>query len=156
MKKQQLSEFNKTERPVFHLTPEKGWMNDPNGFSWYGGKYHLFYQAYPDGTNWGPTHWGHAVSEDFIRWELLPDALVPDQEYDIGGCFSGTALTDEDGRHMLMYTGCWPEQENQQGYGRQIQCIAFGDGTTYEKYDDNPVITGARSRRNIQGSHRQS
>ena len=142
MKKQQLSEFNKTERPVFHLTPEKGWMNDPNGFSWYDGKYHLFYQAYPDGTNWGPTHWGHAVSEDFIRWELLPDALVPDQEYDIGGCFSGTALTDEDGRHMLMYTGCWPEQENQQGYGRQIQCIAFGDGTTYEKYDGNPVIIG--------------
>ncbi len=117
-------------------------MNDPNGFSWYGGKYHLFYQAYPDGTNWGPTRWGHAVSDDLIRWETLPDALLPDRDYDIGGCFSGTALTCEDGRQMLMYTGSRPDPKDQQGCGLQIQCIAFGDGTTYEKYDGNPVITG--------------
>ena len=25
-------------RPVFHLTPRVGWMNDPNGFSYYNGK----------------------------------------------------------------------------------------------------------------------
>ena len=31
-------------RPVFHLTPLTGWMNDPNGFSYYHGQYHLFYQ----------------------------------------------------------------------------------------------------------------
>ena len=142
MKNQQLSEFNKNERPVFHLTPEKGWMNDPNGFSRYDGKYHLFYQAYPDGLNWGPIRWGHAVSEDLIRWERLPYALMPDQDYDSGGCFSGTALTREDGRHMLMYTGCQPDSEDTLGRGLQVQCIAFGDGTTYEKYDGNPVITG--------------
>ena len=91
MKNQQLSEFNTNERPLFHLTPEKGWMNDPNGFSRYDGKYHLFYQAYPDGLNWGPIRWGHAVSEDLIRWERLPYALMPDRDYDSGGCFSGTA-----------------------------------------------------------------
>ena len=142
MKNQQLSEFNKNERPVFHLTPEKGWMNDPNGFSRYGGKYHLFYQYYPDATVWGPTRWGHAVSDDLIRWEHLPDALVPDREYDIGGCFSGTALTCDDGRHMLMYTGCRPDSEDPRDGGLQIQCIAFGDGTVYEKHDGNPVITG--------------
>ena len=28
-------------RPVFHLTPRVGWMNDPNGFSYYNGAYHL-------------------------------------------------------------------------------------------------------------------
>ena len=27
------------ERPQFHLTPRVGWMNDPNGFSVYQGKY---------------------------------------------------------------------------------------------------------------------
>ena len=32
------------ERPVYHLSPKIGWMNDPNGFSVYDGKYHLFYQ----------------------------------------------------------------------------------------------------------------
>ena len=28
-------------RPVFHLTPRVGWMNDPNGFSYYNGAYVL-------------------------------------------------------------------------------------------------------------------
>ena len=65
---------------------------------------------------------------------------MPDRDYDIGGCFSGTALTYEDGRHMLMYTGCQPDSEDQQGRGLQIQCIAFGDGVNYEKYEGNPVI----------------
>lgn len=142
MKNQQLSEFNRNERPVFHLTPEIGWMNDPNGFSIYDGKYHLFYQYYPDATIWGPTRWGHAVSEDLIKWERLPDALIPDQDYDVGGCFSGTALTCEDGRHMLMYTGARPDPEDEAGRGLQIQCVAFGDGKRYEKYDGNPIITG--------------
>jgi len=140
MKNQQLSEFNKYERPLFHLTPERGWMNDPNGFSRYCGKYHLFYQYYPDGTVWGPTRWGHAVSEDLISWERLPEALVPDRNYDIDGCFSGTALSLDDGRHMLMYTGWQKDPEDAKGRGLQLQCIAFGNGTSYEKYWGNPVI----------------
>ena len=32
------------DRPGFHLSTRVGWMNDPNGFSYYQGKYHLFYQ----------------------------------------------------------------------------------------------------------------
>ena len=47
-------------RPVFHLTPRVGWMNDPNGFSYYNGAYHMFYQYYPYRPFWGPMHWGHA------------------------------------------------------------------------------------------------
>ena len=30
------------DRPLFHLTPRTGWMNDPNGFCYYRGSYHLF------------------------------------------------------------------------------------------------------------------
>lgn len=88
------------QRPEFHLSPRIGWMNDPNGFTYYNGKYHMFYQYHPYNTNWGPMHWGHAVSEDLLHWEYLPAALAPDQEYDQNGCFSGSALTQIGRAHV--------------------------------------------------------
>ena len=63
-------------RPSFHLSARTGWMNDPNGFSFYKGKYHLFYQYHPYSSVWGPMHWGHAVSGDLLHWEQLPAALA--------------------------------------------------------------------------------
>ena len=35
------------DRPGFHLSARAGWMNDPNGFSFHDGQYHLFYQYHP-------------------------------------------------------------------------------------------------------------
>ena len=128
-------------RPLFHLTPRCGWMNDPNGFSLYKGEYHLFYQYYPYETVWGPMHWGHAVSKDLITWEYYPAAIAPDMEYDKNGCFSGSAIEMEDGRQLLVYTGV-QKMEDEDGNIREVQtqCVAFGDGKDYEKYANNPVI----------------
>ena len=129
------------ERPAFHLSPRTGWMNDPNGFSWYQGKYHLFYQYNPYNSYWGPMHWGHAVSEDLLHWEYLPAALAPDEIYDRDGCFSGGAVTLPDGRQLLMYTGVVNERQPNGGHTEvQTQCLAVGDGTDYEKYENNPVL----------------
>ena len=130
------------ERPLFHLTPQAGWMNDPNGFCVYRGEYHLFYQYYPYSSIWGPMHWGHAVSKDLLHWEHLPAALAPDEFYDQDGCFSGSALTMEDGTHLLMYTSViMRKQANGKTRNVQTQSIAFGDGVEYEKYPGNPVIS---------------
>ncbi len=130
------------QRPLFHLTPRCGWMNDPNGLSFYNGEYHLFYQYYPYETVWGPMHWGHAVSRDMITWKYLPAAMAPDTEYDGAGCFSGSAIETEDGKHLLVYTGVRKEQdENGDIREIQTQCVAVGDGVNYEKYAANPVIT---------------
>ena len=127
-------------RPAIHLSPRVGWLNDPNGFSYYHGQYHLFYQYHPYSTRWGNIHWGHAVSDDLIRWRYLPATLAPDESYDIDGCFSGSAMELEDGRHLLMYTGIKKDPQEQDGRVFQTQCIAIGDGVDYQKYSGNPVI----------------
>ena len=132
------------QRPVFHLSPRCGWMNDPNGFGIYQGKYHMFYQYYPYASHWDSMHWGHAVSSDLLHWEYLPCALAPDTDPDREGCFSGSAFPLPDGRHLLMYTGVSREQQPG-GQFREIQTqnIAVGDGTDYQKYEGNPVLTAA-------------
>ena len=131
-------------RPAFHLSPRTGWMNDPNGFSRYGGRYHLFYQHYPYATEWGTMHWGHAVSDDLLHWEYLPAALAPDEAYDCAGCFSGSAAELPDGRQLLMYTGVSRERtDGEETSEIQTQCLAVGDGVDYEKYSGNPVLTSA-------------
>lgn len=130
---------NKKHRPNFHYAAPVGWMNDPNGFSFFNGQYHLFYQYYPYDSQWGPMHWGHATSDDCIKWEDQKIALAPDQEYDQGGCFSGSAIK-KDGKLYLMYTGHLPDfnEENT----RQNQNIAYSeDGVTFKKYEKNPVLT---------------
>ena len=53
-------------RPQAHFTPERMWMNDPNGMIYLNGCYHLFYQFHPDSMIWGPMHWGHATSRDLL------------------------------------------------------------------------------------------
>ena len=130
------------ERPRFHVTGGVGWINDPNGFSFYRGEAHLFYQYHPYATVWGPMHWGHVKTRDFIRWERLPVALAPDMPYDGFGCFSGSALELPDGRHLLMYTGVRGERlPDGKAKHYQTQCLAVGDGVNYEKLAENPVLT---------------
>ncbi|MDE7202002.1 MAG: glycoside hydrolase family 32 protein [Lachnospiraceae bacterium] len=133
--------IHRDDRPSFHLSARVGWMNDPNGFSYHDGKYHMFYQYHPYDSNWGPMHWGHAVSEDLLHWEYLPAALAPDESYDRDGCFSGSAITLPDGRQLLMYTGVVKERQRSGGvYEVQTQCLAVGDGIDYEKCETNPVL----------------
>ena len=87
------AQTDKNTRPLFHISAPAGWINDPNGFSVYDGKIHLFYQYYPYAREWGPMHWGHSVTTDMISWEQLPAALAPDQDYDrIVGVVSTEAM----------------------------------------------------------------
>ena len=122
-------------RPVYHASVPAGWANDPNGTIFFGGKAHLFYQHYPYKPEWGTMHWGHFVTEDFVKWENLPVALVPDQDYEvICGCCSGSAA-EKDGKLWLMYTAAQPELQ------RQCVAISQDGGVTFEKDPDNPILT---------------
>ena len=136
------------DKPMFHLSPRAGWMNDPNGFSYYKGEYHLFYQYNPYNSFWDTMHWGHAVSRTLMRWTYKPAAMAPDRPYDEGGCYSGCAMEMPDGRQLLMYTGLRAPKNAEEALeaaavtSEYMQCqnLAFGDGTDYVKYENNPVI----------------
>jgi beta-fructofuranosidase len=131
---------NMEYRLGYHLMAEIGWINDPNGFCFYKGEYHLFYQYFPYASQWGPMHWGHAKSKDLVKWEHLPVALAPDMYYDADGCFSGSAI-EKDGKFYLVYTGHTnPDPEKAENI-RQIQNIAVSeDGIDFVKVKANPVI----------------
>ena len=137
-----LAKADKDIRPLFHLTGTVGWMNDPNGFCRYKDTYHLFYQYHPYSNHWGPMHWGHSTSKDLLKWEHLPCAIAPDEEYDADGCFSGSAIELEDGRLLLMYTSVQRKQDDDgQVRDYQQQSVAIGDGVDFEKVSSNPVIS---------------
>lgn len=126
----------------YHVSPPIGWMNDPNGFCYYKGDYHLFYQHYPYSSNWGSMHWGHARSNDLVFWEHLQVALAPSEAYDADGCYSGSAI-EKDGKIYLVYTGhvlTGPDSDHDL---KQTQALAVSeDGITFRKLDQNPVIEG--------------
>lgn len=126
---------DRTYMGSYHLCAQTGWLNDPNGFIYFGGMYHLFYQYHPYSAEWGPMHWGHAISKDLLKWEYLPVALAPDRRYDKKGCWSGSAMAVGD-RLYIMYTGI-------SALGFKTQNLAYSDdGINFKKYENNPVIKG--------------
>jgi fructan beta-fructosidase len=141
--------YSEPHRPRYHFTPPAKWMNDPNGMVYFEGEYHLFYQYYPDGTVWGPMHWGHAVSTDLAHWEQLPIALYPDS---LGLIFSGSAVVDWNNTSgfgvggkpplVAMYTYHDMAREKAGAATWQTQAIAYSNdrGRTWTKYAGNPVV----------------
>lgn len=145
LKKMRLSDtwdVNNTDyyRPIYHHTPQYGWMNDANGLVYKDGEYHLYFQYNPYGSKWGNMHWGHSVSRDLVHWEHLKPAIARDT---LGHIFSGSTVVDK---------------YNSAGYGKdaiiafytsasdkngQIQCMAYSNdnGRTFTKYEGNPILT---------------
>ena len=120
-------------RPQHHITPHTGWINDPNGFCYFKGQYHLFAQHNPHGLSWGPMHWLHFVSKDLVHFEEVGIALYPSESYDQEfGCFSGSAIAIDDVLH-LYYTGV--------DGSHQTQCLATSsDGIHFTKFAGNPIL----------------
>ena len=91
--------YSELYRPQYHFSPEKNWMNDPNGLVYDAndGVYHLYFQYNPGGTTWGAMSWGHATSRDLAHWTEHPVALrakgFPGNITEM--FFSGTVVIDE-------------------------------------------------------------
>ena len=135
-----------TPAPRYHFTPPQNFMNDPNGLVFFDGEYHLFYQHNPFSDVWGHMSWGHAVSQDLIRWEHLPVAL---HEEDGMMIFSGSSVVDwhntsgfGKNNHpplIAIYTGHSETEQNQN------LAYSMDSGRTWIKYEGNPILSiGAR------------
>lgn len=145
----EVAPYREMHRPQYHFSPEKMWMNDPNGLVFFDKEYHLFYQYYPDSTVWGPMHWGHAISKDLIHWEHLPVALYPDS---LGYIFSGSAVVDWKNTSGLgqgdqppliaLFTHHNAERAKSGNTDYESQSLAYSNdkGRTWTKFHGNPVI----------------
>jgi fructan beta-fructosidase len=133
-------------RQAYHFTPKHNWMNDPNGLVYYQEEYHLFYQYHPFGPQWGPMHWGHAVSKDLVHWEHLAIALAPDEN---GMIFSGSTVVDWkdtsgffNGKSGLVAIFTHHDTDPNSKKPREWQSLAYSldKGRTWIKYRHNPVL----------------
>ncbi|WP_416144600.1 glycoside hydrolase family 32 protein [Planococcus koreensis] len=110
-------------RQTYHIQPVSGLLNDPNGFCYYNGEYHLFYQWHPLGPVHGLKYWYHTKSEDLVNWKNVGIAIQPDNYFDSHGAYSGSAVEHE-GKIYLLYTGNTRDEHFER---HPHQCIAIMD-----------------------------
>ena len=133
--------YKEKYRPQFHFSPEKNWINDPNGLLYHNGEYHLFFQYNPFGNEWGHMSWGHASSKDLIHWKNLPVAIPEEKNFMI---FSGSAVSDiyntsgfaknEEIPVVAIYTAHTDSNQSQH------LAYTLDNGKSWQQYAHNPVI----------------
>ena len=132
--------YDEKYRPQFHFSPRRGWLNDPNGMIYFGGKYHLFYQYNPFGVFWGNMSWGHATSTDMIHWVEEPTVLFPLP--DTGMAYSGACFVDSEN---LMGFGTAEEPALIAFYLRTKEGLGYAystdGGKSFTDFEGNPVLT---------------
>lgn len=134
--------------------------------------YHLFYQFHPNHVDWGNISWGSAISTDLVKWvdvhgweDSQAQAISPGTEgsYDHFGVFTGTAQPinlrgEMDGNLTVFYTSVsnlpidqevtllfYHKQASHNTYCQaESQSLATSSdgGRTWEKFEQNPVISG--------------
>ena len=118
-------------RQKYHIQGIVGLINDPNGFSQFKGKYHMFYQWNPLSTEHKNKTWAHSVSHDLLHWERCKTALRPDTWYSKNGVYSGSGIVI-DGKLYLFYTG---NVKDEKGNRESYQCIAVSeDGEHFDRW----------------------
>ena len=130
-----------------HFKAPNCWINDPNGFIWYKGQYHLFYQCFPYSAHWGRMHWGHAVSTDLVNWDEKGIALFPSKTDDRSGCFSGSAIEYKD-KMYIYYTGVNYTEEDPENINCCINdtftaaqlMITSEDGMKFDNIKDKKTV----------------
>lgn len=125
-------------RPNWHISPPVGLLNDPNGFIYHNGQYHLFYQWYPYGCEHKDKHWVLLTSDDLVNWTWQGVALTPSAWFDSHGVFSGHAISLGDTLYTF-YTGNTRIGVQRDRHTTQCVAIAKGNDTLVKQ---GPIIEG--------------
>lgn len=124
--------------PKYHIYPETGLMNDPNGLAYFNGKYHVFFQWYPFEPRHGLKHWGLTTSTDLVDWSKQEMALVPERSFEKNGCYSGNAIQHE-GKLYLFYTANYKTENGK----IPKQAVAMMDRNGRIHKQEAPILDGA-------------
>src|SRR5699024_1529164 len=126
-------------RQSYHIQPVTGLLNDPNGLSYFDGKWHLFYQWFPLGPVHGLKYWYHVTSTNLVEWENEGIGISPDTDFDSHGAYSGSGFVYNEKLH-LMYTGN-TRSENWERTPYQIMAVMDNKGHIVKK--EEPLISGS-------------
>ena len=102
------------------------------GFANGQGRYHLFYQFGPEGSD--RCHWGHCYAHDLVHWQDLPPALYPDTELH---CFQRPDA-------WWKMIGLSPSTTARES-GNSIATATDPLLLNWEKHPDNPVIPNPKT-----------
>lgn len=125
---QEINRKTQEYRPMYHFSPAKGWMGDPDGLVHYHNIYHLFW-------------WGHAVSKDMVHWQEMPRPMKEGMGFSY---FSGSVVVDK------MNTGGFGKNSMIAFYTRHLPgdslpetqaiSISNNEGQSFEYYQKNPIL----------------
>lgn len=144
-------------RSDFHIQTVTGLLNDPNGFCWFNGKWHLFYQWFPFGAVHGMKHWYQVTSEDLVHWKNEGLAIKPELLTENYGCYSGSALVQDD-TLWLAYTGNSKDYElkrhpyqllakmDKEGRFSKIEIPAIHPLDTYTEHQRDPKLFAVKDK----------
>lgn len=116
----------------FHIEPNKGLLNDPNGLIQFKGEYYFFHQWNRFNLNHDYKEWGLFTSKDLVHWTNRQSAILPDRSDDKNGVYSGSAV-EKDGEMYLFYTGNTKINGIRKSYQK---VVVSNDGQTFIKQEN--------------------
>ena len=157
-----LADLDET-RPKYHFHGPALWGDDPSGFAFYKGYYHMMYGSNPDSykvgsgmpyrtpnNRWSPEEpeyfdsvalWGHARSKDMIHWEHMPYVCYPDIENDEYFIWWGCTQVNDQGVPVIIYTSLGRRRGPAEGAQQRMLIGGDDDLLNWVHYENNPIMT---------------
>lgn len=152
-----------TTRPRYHFHAPAQWGDDPSGYCFFKGYYHMMYGSNPDSwkvgsgmpyrtenNKWAPEEpeyfdavalWGHARSKDLVHWEHMPYVCYPDIEHDEYFIWWGCTTINDDGVPVIIYTSLGRRRGPDDGAEqRMLICNDRDSLTDWNHYKENPIL----------------